>query len=230
MSRYSYKRSYDWDCSLAYIAGVIASDGCLLKDGRHINITSVDIELLEQAKNILSLNCDIGKKKNGYGGYGYYIQFSNVALYDFLQRSGITPAKSKTILRVVLPDLYYADFLRGLFDGDGCIYGFWDKRWRSSLMYYTEFASASMGFLEWVHRKNNELAGVNGGRIKPGTRAASLSYAKADSQKLFGFMYYQQGLPTLSRKRMKFVDFIRSDPYANKELLGRVAKLVDAPA
>lgn len=224
MRRYSYKKLYTWNPPIAYLAGLIASDGCLIKDGRHINLTSTDIGLLEEAKNILSLNCAIAKKKNGFGGYGYFIQFSDVSLYDFLQQAGITPAKSKTILKVDLPDQYYRDFLRGLFDGDGCIYGFWDKRWRSSLMYYTEFTSASVGFLDWLHSKNKELVDVTKGRIKSGVRASSLSYAKADSQKLFTFMYYDYDLPALGRKRTKFVDFIRLDPYASEELLGRVAE------
>lgn len=222
MRRYVYKKSYVWNPSLAYIAGLIAADGCLIGDGRHINITSTDIDLLETAKKILSVNCAVGKKKNGFGGFGFYIQFSNVALYDFLNEAGITPAKSKTILKVGVPDIYYSDFLRGLFDGDGTIYGFWDKRWRSSLMYYTEFTSASQHFLRWLQLKNMNLIGVGEGRIKPSVRASSLSYAKQDSQKLFEFMYYDRDVPALSRKRTKFIDFLMLDPYADKELLGRV--------
>ena len=230
MSRYLYKKSYIWDSSLAYLAGLIAADGCLVNDGRHINITSIDIDLLEEVKTILSLNCAIGKKRNGFGGYGYYVQFSNVAIYDFLQRAGITPAKSKTILKVDVPDIFYRDFLRGLFDGDGTVYGFWDPRWKNSLMYYTEFTSASKQFLEWLHGKNKTLVGITRGRIKPNTRASSLSYAKLDSQRIFKFMYYDQNLPFLNRKRTKFIDFLMADPYADKALLARVAKLVDAPA
>ena len=97
-------------------------------------------------------------------------------------------------------------------------------------MYYTEFTSASPMFLGWLHAKNIELAGITKGRIKPGLRASSLSYAKADSQKLFGFMYYKPDLPALRRKKTKFVDFIRVDPYASKELLGASGGTVDALA
>lgn len=227
MRRYSYKKPYEWNASLAYIAGLIAADGCLINDGRHINLTSTDIELLEEVKNILSINCNIAQKRNGFGGYGFYIQFSNVALYDFFLQAGITPAKSKTIQKVNVPDIFYGDFLRGLFDGDGCIYGFWDPRWRTSLMYYTEFASASTNFLGWLHTKNMQLAGVTRGRVKPKTRVSSLSYAKQDSKKLFKLMYYQPDLPALARKRIKFVDFIKADPYAGKEL-GEWRNPVDA--
>jgi intein/homing endonuclease len=227
--RYGYKTIYGWNPSLAYVAGLLASDGCLSNDGRHINITSTDIQLLETAKKLLRLTCSVGKKKNGFGGYGYYIQFSNVSLYDFFYSAGITPAKSKTILRVNLPDEFYKDFLRGLFDGDGTVYGFQDKRWKNSFMYYTEFASASTEFLKWLQNKNMELIGTGMGRIKPNIRASSLSYAKTDSKKIFSAMYHSDDLPMLSRKYTKFVDFLRGDPYADKEILGRVAESVDAP-
>jgi hypothetical protein len=222
--RYKYKKLYAWNSQISYLAGLIAADGCLQRNGRHINVTSMDIEILEYVKSILNLSVKIGLKPNGFGGYGYQVQFGDVALYDFLLNAGITPAKSKTILKVDVPDEFYRDFLRGLFDGDGTIYGFWDPRWQNSLMYYTEFTSASIRFLNWLHIKNAQLAGVTKGRIKPGARALSLSYAKADSQRLFRFMYHENNLPTLSRKQIKFVDFIRLDPYANKELLGRVAE------
>lgn len=219
MRRYTYKRKYSWNAPVAYVAGLIASDGCLYNDGRHINLTSLDIDQLEIARSILSLKGTIKTKPNGYGGVGFYIQFSNVAFYDFLYNSGIKPAKSKIIGQVLVPDKFYADFLRGYFDGDGCIYGFWDKRWRSSLMYYTEFTCASPSFLLWLQTQNTKLIGVSAGRIKPARRALSLSYAKEDSKRLFRFMYYSTDVPALRRKHTKFVDLLRSDPYANRALL-----------
>ncbi len=87
-------------------------------------------------------------------------------------------------------------------------------------MYYTEFTSASMYFLQWLHTKNKELIGVTKGRIKSSVRASSLSYAKLDSQKIFKSMYYSDSLPSLTRKRIKFIEFLKTDPYADKALLG----------
>ena len=224
MRRQAYRKIYTWNPSIAYVAGLIASDGCLSKDGLHLNLTSNDLEILNTVIQILDLKVKIGQKRNGYGGLGTQIQFGDVALYDFLLEAGITPAKSKTIQKVDVPDMYYGDFLRGVFDGDGTVYGFWDPRWRSSLMYYTGFVSASRNFLEWLRRTNTRLVDTTAGQIKVATRADILTYAKADSQKIFECMYYSHNLPALSRKRMKFVDFIRSDPYASEELLGRVAE------
>ncbi|MGH7241101.1 MAG: LAGLIDADG family homing endonuclease, partial [Candidatus Saccharimonadales bacterium] len=135
MRRYEYRKKYEWNPDIAYLSGLIASDGCLSNNGRHLNITSNDIEILEYVIDILDLKVKISTKKNGFGGLGSYIQFGDVALYDFFLNAGITPSKSKTILKVNVPREFYRDFLRGVFDGDGSVYGFWDRRWRSSLMY-----------------------------------------------------------------------------------------------
>lgn len=228
MRRYKYKRIYTWNSQLAYLAGIIASDGYLSSNGRHINVTSTDLEILENVCSILELKVKIGIKKNGFGGYGNFVQFGDVALYDFLFIAGITPAKSKTIVKVDIPDVFFSDFLRGLFDGDGTVYGYWDPRWPNSLMYYTEFTSASINFLQWLQARNTALIGVSNGKIKTGIRALKLRYAKSDSQKLYKYMYYSNDIPALNRKRIKFKKFLEADPYI-KHLPGRVAESVDAP-
>ena len=222
MRRHVYKKVYVWNPQIAYLAGLIASDGCLSNNGRHLNVTSKDIEILENVQRILDLKVKIGVKRNGFGGFGNFVQFGDVALYDFLLNAGITPAKSKTILKVDVPNQFYGDFLRGLFDGDGTVYGFWDPRWRSSLMYYTGFISASNSFLRWLSITNSEIIGTSPGKIKQNNRAQTLTYAKKDSQKLFNAMYADLNAPCLSRKRDKFIDFLKLDPYPDRESIGRV--------
>lgn len=218
MRRYKYTKFYSWSPDIAYITGLMASDGCLVNDARHLNITSKDIEIIDTVQRILNMDVKVSKKLGGFGTSAYNLQFSNVALYDFLVMSGLTPAKSLTIGPLKIPDLYYPDFLRGYFDGDGTVYGFWDKRWRSSLMYYVGYISASKIFLEWLQTNNLKLANTSAGVIKLGTRAFALTYAKADSQKLYKYMYYKSNLPMLTRKHEKFIAFLEADPYAGKEL------------
>lgn len=222
MSRYKYKKLYIWDNSLAYLTGLITADGCLINNNRHINVTSKDFEVIDIVQGILNINVKVSMKRNGYGGLSHHLQFSNVALYDFLLDTGLTPAKSKTMSQLVIPAAYYADFLRGYFDGDGTVYGYWDTRWKNSLMYYCGFTSASPAFLEWLSNMNERLIGTTPGKIKQNRGAQTLTYAKRDSQKLFQFMYYSFELPKLSRKYNKFIDFIERDPYANMVFPARV--------
>lgn len=48
--------------NLWYLVGLITSDGCLSKDGRHIDITSKDYKFLSKIKDFLGLTIKIGTK------------------------------------------------------------------------------------------------------------------------------------------------------------------------
>lgn len=207
MRRHAAKRTYIWSESISYCVGLIASDGCLQKDGRHIDLTSIDIEQLTNFSRAIGRDFYIGRKLSGSITPAYRIQFSDVAFYDFLLTTGLTPAKSMTISSLIIPDEYYADFLRGLFDGDGSCYSYIDKRWKSSYMYYVTFTSASLEFLYFIQQSNVKLANTSLGSIRKGTRAYSIAYAKRDAALLFNFMYHRQDVICLSRKYHKLRSF-----------------------
>lgn len=222
MSRYRHKKLYDWNHKTAYLCGLISADGCLINNGRHINLTSKDWELITITQDILEFSVKVGTKISPHGSSAYHLQFSNVSFYDFLLNAGLTPNKSKTISSINIPDEYYADFLRGYFDGDGSIHGFWDKRWKNSLMYYCEFSSGSPNFLKWLQKSNVSLLNTSLGRIKQSRGAQALSHAKHDSQLLFDAMYADPSKPRLSRKYNRFIDFLAQDPYADRSKYARV--------
>ncbi len=209
--RYSYKRIYSWTPSIAYAVGLMASDGCLQKDGRHVDLTSKDIEQLQNFSQALGRELYIGRKPSGGGHFSYRIQLSDVALYDFFISVGLIPNKSKTIGALRIPDKFYPDFLRGLFDGDGCTYGYMDTRWRSSFMFYVSFASASPNFIDYIRLVNSRLAGLGQGSIRNNEATLSLNYAKQDSHKLFAYMYYKGHDLCLSRKKLKLSGFVFQD-------------------
>lgn len=209
--RRAYKREYVWSSNLAYAVGLMVSDGCLQSNGRHLDLTSQDMEQLENFSLAIGRNLPITQKKNGHGGYAFRSQFSDVALYDFLVQAGLTPRKSLTITKVSVPDVYYADFLRGLFDGDGSCFGYNDPRWPTSFVYYMTFASANQQFLEYIRDKNRELFGLKGESILKGGRVFSLRYGKRDSRILCKFLYHDDALLSLSRKRLKLEGFISRD-------------------
>lgn len=55
-----------WRPELAYCLGLIASDGCLLGDGLHIDLTSADREQIEHFQTALGLfHIKIGTKTSG---------------------------------------------------------------------------------------------------------------------------------------------------------------------
>lgn len=191
-----------WSPSLAYIVGLITTDGCLSKDGRHIDITSKDVEILEHARRILDLRCKIARKANGRGQFASHIQFGDVTLYRWLQTIGLTPRKSLTLSAIEVPNTYFNHFLRGLYDGDGSFYSYWDPRWKSSFMFYLTFVSGSKAHIIWLSRKIKQLCNVNG-KIGVSNRAFHLRFAKRTTQKLISYMYPEDDVPHIIRKYQK---------------------------
>lgn len=194
-----------WSANLSYAIGLLATDGCIARDTTLIDLTSKDIEQLNNFNHCIGLRLKIVNKNSGYGsGRGLRVQIKNRFFYDFLVSVGFTPAKSKTLGEIKVPDEYFYDFLRGCFDGDGCFYSYWDPRWKSSFMFYTGFASASPKFILWLRDKIYNDLGIRGHISKDGRGVTEqLKYAKADSMKLLARMYYSSRAICLSRKKLK---------------------------
>ncbi|HEY4510473.1 MAG TPA: LAGLIDADG family homing endonuclease [Candidatus Paceibacterota bacterium] len=199
-----------WSANFAYAIGLLASDGCLQNDSRHIDLTSKDREQLENFLRALSIKVKITNKNSSLSKKYLRVQFGDVLFYKFLLNIGFTPAKSKTIGAIIIPPKYFFDFLRGSFDGDGTFYSYWDPRWRSSFMFYTVFASASKKHIDWVREEINKRAKLKGHLTKSVDGSIyQLKYAKAESLKLYAKLYYDQDVLCLSRKRLKIEKAIR---------------------
>ena len=195
-----------WSADFAYVIGLIVTDGCLYNDGRHMSFVSQDLDLVEMFKRILKLDAKIGMKlpTSANGKKTPHIQFGDILFYKFLESIGIHPAKSLTIKEIEIPPEFFFDFLRGCFDGDGSTYSYWDKRWKSSFMFYISFASGSMVFLEWLRKEIFERIKIKG-HLTNGKRksANQLKYAKKESLILFKHLYYRGVKSYLKRKKLK---------------------------
>lgn len=71
-----------WSPKLAYAVGLIATDGYLAQDGRHLAITSKDLELLESARSCLGLAVAITPTRNGQGRPYFHLQWSDRAFHN----------------------------------------------------------------------------------------------------------------------------------------------------
>ena len=196
-----------WNSGLAYAVGLLASDGSLSCDGRHIDLTSVDMDQLENFNKALGVKFNIGYKDRNSKSHStaYRVQISSVLFYQFLESIGFTRKKSLTIKKVELPDKYFFDFLRGLFDGDGYSYSYWDKRWASSFMFYVGFCSGSVVFVDWLREKICKLAKIKGHitKAKRENIYYQLKYSKYEAVRLVNFMYRGDKVIKLNRKYLK---------------------------
>jgi len=193
-----------WTNNLAYLVGLITTDGNLSKDGRHMSIVSKDLEQVENVIKILMLKNKIGVKNSSFKNNGkyYYVQFGNVELYKFLNSVGLFPNKSKNLGILTIPEVYIRDFLRGHLDGDGYTYSYWDKRWKNSFMFYTVFASGSKKHIIWLRETILTLYKLDG-KIKRNRSVYVLVFSKRASINLMKIIYYRKNLICMKRKKFK---------------------------
>jgi hypothetical protein len=131
----------------------------------------------------------------------YSIIFSDQAYRTRLEEIGLIPAKSNTLGSLQVPDHYFRDFLRGEFDGDGC----WSadrRKKRGNLLGI--FTSGSHRYLQWIQDSLERLGGITGGRI----RGIDLRYEGDSAERLGRFLYYTEDLPSLLRKREKWISWM----------------------
>jgi len=200
------KPNLQWSHNFAYAIGLLATDGSLSKDGRHIDFTSKDKIQVENFLKALGANTKIGTKKSGSGNISYRAQLGNKQLYNFLVNIGLTPRKSKTIGAIKIPELYLNDFIRGHFDGDGTFYFYWDARWKKSFMCYLELTSASESHLQWLQSEISRSFLVLGRITKSLNNSCyRLKFAKYESIQLLKNLYSNKKAISLRRKHLKFI-------------------------
>ncbi len=215
------KRNFTWSPELAYIVGLIVTDGCLSGDGRHIMFTSKDLDLIQTFYRLLGLKNKIGRTVNPKS-WAYRAQFGDVQFYRWLMQIGLTPNKSKTIGRISVPDEYFIDFLRGHLDGDGSITTFSDhyNTYKNPAYIYqrlvVRFISASKEHVVWLDEKISTITGIKGKihttkkNPKTGNVMHMVKFGKKDSLNLLRKIYYSPNLPSLDRKRKQALEYLSS--------------------
>ncbi|HEY4511455.1 MAG TPA: hypothetical protein VJH55_01300 [Candidatus Paceibacterota bacterium] len=203
------KVAINWTPDFAYAIGLLVTDGNLSPDGRHIAFVSKEVEQLENFKRALKIDNKLTPIRSNYNdSLAYKVQFGDVLFYRFLNSIGITARKSLTIGEIAIPRHLFGHYFRGVLDGDGCFYSYWDKRWKSSYMFYVSVGSGSYKHCVWLKKEISSLFGIKG-HIATSKRKASknpyhqLRYAKRESLILLRKVYAGGGSMYLTRKKLK---------------------------
>lgn len=190
--KYHINQDYfkEWSHNMAYTLGLWYADGCIYS-GRLFDITlhKKDKYLLKRVAEEL-----------GYEGtlYDYVdrqaarLNFSCKVIYDDIVAIGGTVKGTFP----EIPHEYLHDFIRGYFDGEGCIMRLKGNRINSA------FTCGSKVFLESLLKFLKEEAGIEGGSFDDS--CASLKFGKQDSIKLGKYMYQDNPELFLKRKKDKF--------------------------
>jgi hypothetical protein len=207
-----------WSAEIAWIVGLMASDGNLASSSYALSLTSNDVDLLDSVRRILGMGNRLGRVHGGWGTACHRLQWRDRVFHTWLREIGLTPRKSLTLGPLAVPDEYFAHFLRGCIDGDGTILVYTDRYHvtrKASYVYqrlYVSLVSASRPFLEWVQGTIVRLRGVRGAIHNKSARNRrpvwTLRYAKRESLRLLPWLYATPEGPCLARKRVCAEPFI----------------------
>lgn len=184
-----------WSLEMAYVLGFLFADGHVFINPRgscYFGFTSTDKGIIYKIRKVLESNHKVGVKKRRSGWKtGYVLQIGNKDIFTNLKRNfGIIPNKSLVIEFPKIPKEFFGDFLRGYFDGDGCVsFGkYWRKdREKFKWEFTTRFISGSKSFLLGLQNSLNNF--VSGGYFYKKNRGYELVFSRKDSVALYNLMY-----------------------------------------
>ena len=195
--KYNINQDYfkKWSSNMAYMFGFWCADGCIY------NNKMFDITVSKKDKYIIKKFAE----ELGYEGPLYdsvdrqasRINFSCKIIYDDIVSLGGRENKSLTLKFPNIPQEYLSDFIRGYFDGDGCVMNLKGGRINSA------FTSGSKQFLDQLLLILRKEAGVEGGSYDASSK--SLRFGKKDSIKIGKYIYQNNPELFLMRKKEKFI-------------------------
>lgn len=180
---------------MAYVLGYFTADGYMFINSGgsyYIAFVSTDYDLISKVREMLYSRQKISsrKYKNRKGKIIYRLQIGSKKLFRDLLDFGLIPNKSKKIKLPKIPKSYFRHFVRGYFDGDGCVdFGFYRKRGKKKATLMTKFYSSNKTFLQDLWQILKRYAQVKGGSLYKRERKFDLSLSVRDSFRLYNFMY-----------------------------------------
>jgi hypothetical protein len=192
-----------------YWGGFLAADGFVLsgRNGVGTELASIDAEHLKALCRFVGRDETLLFRQRHQNER--MLEFASVALIssqlmdDLARNFGIVPRKSLVIRPPELPHTLRRHFIRGYFDGDGCVS--WHKGHRSIRLC---FASGSELFLEWIRntiREETVVVSTMTIAQRKESRTRVFELYGEDAVKVLEWMYGNNGrILCLGRKRRKF--------------------------
>lgn len=184
------------DQNKAYILGFFYADGCnsMSKNTIHMSLQEDDFEILEKIRIEIGSNRELeyidNTKKSVKDGFNYKNQYRlavfNKHWCDRLSELGMVSAKSLVIqFPYFLDESLYPHFIRGVMDGDGCIY-------KQDKVYVVTITSTKQ-FCEKLQKIVYQELGIPS-KLEEASNKNGITYVwkinrKADNKKFLDWLY-----------------------------------------
>ncbi len=206
---------------MAYVLGFMFADGSLIDSNAssrtyYLSFFNNDLNLLTQIKRVLQSDHRIYMKppklmahKNGkyISHKGYVLRIGNKNMYYDLIDLGLTHRKSNAMHLPYIPSEYFNFFLRGYFDGDGCINLYMAKNRQTNRLSLL-FTSGSTAFLEEISTRIGLQLKVDPPRYNKSWGAYNLICRGVKATLVLDYMYSNlRRAPFLERKYLRYLDY-----------------------
>lgn len=200
----------------SYLIGLICADGAVedvRKSSRtcYFTITSKDKGLITQVKKLLKSSHRIyvtkpNIKQFSNGAYlcskKYILRVGSKTMCQDLINIGIVPRKSLRLKLPIVPNRFFEFFLRGYFDGDGCV-----NVSLSDLSII--FTSGCKKYLENLSKSLSDIYNIPAKTVVFNSGAFRLRYRKQIGLKILDLLYHQlNAAPYLERKFKIYYNFV----------------------
>lgn len=207
-------KTITWSKHLAYVIGIIATDGTLRKNRNSVKVGVKDKDVIEFVRKVImeevtgrenAINTEIriiGNRK--YIIYSY--SFTSQLFYDFCLDIGLMPNKSLCLGKMNIPKNIFPHYLLGVIDGDGNFNTLRRKReGKDSLYNYVRIFSGSEKFLLWLNSQVSCAFQVNSGSIFKDEKGRknpkfTLSWGNEQTVQMILNGIYHEGFYVMRRK------------------------------
>ena len=203
-----------WSSDMAYVLGFMYADGNVVetKRGNHyVAIYSADKPIMFAMRRAFKAEHKISARIS-MTGCVYRIQIGSQEWFSDIAKLGLFPNKMKRLVLPKVPRVFFGDFIRGYFDGDGNVWsGFINKKRKTpTRVIQAVFTSGAHDYLVSLR---NALAqqGIRGGGLYVSKKGAysRLILSTLDALKLYEIMYNGPHALHLKRKRVRFEQFMK---------------------
>ena len=192
--------------NMAYLLGMFAADGCVYEKTNAIKLTlaSADKEYLELIKKEMSIQSEIKDYETSQGYKNSELRFSSFQIKKDFADYNITPRKTYHFkFPQKLKKEYYKDFIRGYFDGDGCVStaGKNAIRWQLS-SHEKEVLQKVLDFFEEYDIPKVSIQKITGKELY------YIQYSTTSTYKIYNILYYENCFH-LPRKKRKYESLMK---------------------
>ncbi|MFH2085260.1 MAG: LAGLIDADG family homing endonuclease [bacterium] len=210
-----------WTPNMAYVLGFMFADGSLLDTNKssrtyYLLFSNNDFELLSKIKLCLNSEHAIYVRpprlmQHRHGKYtsreGYVLKMGNKVMYQDLINLGMTHRKSNTMHLPTIPIEYFSYFLRGYFDGDGCI-NLYLAKGRMTNRLSVIYSSGSIAFLNELADEISSLLNIKSPRMYKSCGDFNLISHSVEAVNILDYMYHDlDKAPYLKYKYQKYLEY-----------------------